>query len=65
MKTKIHYIALLAAILLSLNNFSQINKEKIKQTDRLFTPWNTANHPGGTVLISLKSETILGRLADH
>jgi CubicO group peptidase (beta-lactamase class C family) len=61
MKTKIHYITFFATIFLTLNSFSQINKEKITQIDSLFTPWNTADHPGGTVLISLKGETIFSK----
>jgi CubicO group peptidase (beta-lactamase class C family) len=61
MKTKIHYLTLLAAILLSINSFGQISKEKIEQIDSLFTPWNAANHPGGTVLISLKGEILFSK----
>ena len=61
MKTKIHYITFLAAIFLTLNGFSQLNQEKVKQIDSLFAPWNTENHPGGTVLICQKGETIFSR----
>ena len=61
MKTKVHFLTLLAAIFLTSNCFSQINEEKIEQIDNLFTPWNTANHPGGTVLISQKGETIFSK----
>jgi len=61
MKTKVHFLTLLAAIFLTSNCFSQINEERIEQIDNLFTPWNTANHPGGTVLISQKGETIFSK----
>jgi CubicO group peptidase (beta-lactamase class C family) len=61
MKTKMNYITFLAVIFLCLKSFSQINQEKITQIDSLFTIWNTANHPGGTVLISLKGETIFSK----
>jgi CubicO group peptidase (beta-lactamase class C family) len=61
MKTKIQYITFLAAIFLTLNGFSQLNEEKIEQIDSLFTPWNAANHPGGTVLISKKGEILFSR----
>jgi CubicO group peptidase (beta-lactamase class C family) len=58
MKKRLYF---LIAILLTINSFSQTSNEKIKQIDSLFTPWNTANHPGGTVLISLKGETIFSK----
>ena len=61
MKTKMNYITFLAVIFLCLKSFSQINQEKITQIDSLFNIWNTANHPGGTVLISLKGETIFSK----
>jgi CubicO group peptidase (beta-lactamase class C family) len=61
MKTKMNYVTLLAAIFLCLNSFSQITKEKIKQIDSLFTPWNKTNHPGGTVLISKNGEIIFSK----
>jgi CubicO group peptidase (beta-lactamase class C family) len=61
MKTKIQYITFLAAIFLTLNGFSQLNEEKIEQIDSLFTPWNAANQPGGTVLISQKGEMLFSR----
>ncbi|MHA7864541.1 serine hydrolase domain-containing protein [Flagellimonas marinaquae] len=61
MKTKIQYITFLAAIFLTLNGFSQLSEEKIEQIDSLFTPWNAANHPGGTVLISKKGEILFSR----
>jgi CubicO group peptidase (beta-lactamase class C family) len=61
MKTKMNYITFLAAIFLCLNSFGQINQEKVTQIDSLFTPWNTANHPGGTVLISIKGETVFSK----
>src|SRR6056297_1009118 len=61
MKTKINYITFLAAIFLTLNGFSQLNQEKVKQIDSLFAPWNTENHPGGTVLISQKGEILFSR----
>jgi CubicO group peptidase (beta-lactamase class C family) len=61
MKTKTYYLSLLAAIFLSLNSYSQINKEKIEQIDSLFTSWNSPNHPGGAVLISQNGETVFSK----
>ena len=61
MKTSITYLTFLAAFFLTLNSFGQLNQEKVKQIDSLFTPWNTANHPGGTVLISLDGETVFSK----
>lgn len=61
MKTKMNYVTLLAAIFLCLNSFSQITKEKIKQIDSLFIPWNKTNHPGGTVLISKNGVIIFSK----
>lgn len=62
MKTRTYYLSLLAVIFLTFNGFSdgysQINEEKLQRLDSLFTPWNTPNHPGGTVLISQKGEII-------
>jgi CubicO group peptidase (beta-lactamase class C family) len=60
-KKRNYYIALIVAILLPLKIFGQINAEKITQIDSLFTSWKTANHPGGTVLVSLKGEPIFSK----
>jgi CubicO group peptidase (beta-lactamase class C family) len=61
MKTKTYYVSLIAAIFISLNGFSQINKEKSKLIDSLFTSWNSPSHPGGTVLISQNGETVFSK----
>jgi CubicO group peptidase (beta-lactamase class C family) len=60
MKTKLNYITLFT-LLLCLNSFSQISKEKITQIESLFASWNTANQPGGTVLISQNGETVFSK----
>jgi CubicO group peptidase (beta-lactamase class C family) len=61
MKTKMNYITLLSAIFLCFNSFSQISQEKIIRIDSLFAPWNTPNHPGGSVLISFEGETVFSK----
>jgi CubicO group peptidase (beta-lactamase class C family) len=61
MKSRINYLTYLAAIFPALSGFSQLNHEKVNQIDSLFISWNTANHPGGTVLIALNGETVFSK----
>tara|TARA_R110002051_G_scaffold92242_5_gene161968 strand:+ start:14697 stop:16325 length:1629 start_codon:yes stop_codon:yes gene_type:complete len=41
--------------------FGQISEENIEKIDSLFTPWNTPDHPGGSVLISKNGKTIFSK----
>lgn len=61
MTNKRHFTFLLLLFSITITSYSQINKEKIKKINSLFTSWNTPNHPGGAVLISQKGETIFSK----
>jgi CubicO group peptidase (beta-lactamase class C family) len=56
MKHTISFIICL--FFLSLISYSQVNKEKLVDIDSLFIEWNSPNHPGGTVGISVKGKPV-------
>jgi len=61
MKLKTNYLIVYVLFFSVMTCFGQISEEQIEKIDSLFTPWNTPNHPGGSVLISKKGKTIFSK----
>ena len=61
MKLKTNYLIVYVLFFSVMTCFGQISEEQIEKIDSLFTPWNTPNHPGGSVLISKNGKTIFSK----
>jgi len=61
MKLKTNYLIVYVLFFSVLTCFGQISEEQIEKIDSLFTPWNTPDHPGGSVLISKNGKTIFSK----
>lgn len=61
MKLKTNYLIVYVLFFSVMTCFGQISEEQIEKIDSLFTPWNTPDHPGGSVLISKNGKTIFSK----
>ena len=61
MKLKPNYLIVYVLFFSVLTCFGQISEEQIEKIDSLFAPWNTSNHPGGSVLISKNGKTFFSK----
>lgn len=61
MKLISHYLTVFILFFSVMTCFGQISEENIEKIDSLFTPWNTPDHPGGSVLISKNGKTIFSK----
>lgn len=48
-------------LVISFQVFGQISPERFNKIDSLFTSWNAPDHPGGSILVSMKGKPVFSK----